>query len=236
MRGWLIAAILTLGACAGEGTTVQPDRAEIGPADFALASCGVPSAEDICVLLSAGGKRLLINTPAGIGDGLGGDELARLDAILLTGLSARQTEGLDEVRNRGWTAGRLGPLQVSGPAGLDLLARGLNGGFQTADAVAQVEANPPGGFGAALIVAREGEGRAPWTAFDTGDLTAIAVPAGRFQQVYLVSYGGKTLLIRPCGVELAGAASADLELTCPDGMAEGDVSWPLSEPIVFLTR
>lgn len=236
MRAWLIGAILTLGACAGEGTATRPDRSEIGPADFALASCGVSNAEDICVLLSAGGKRLLINAPAGIGEGLGGDELASLDAILLTGLSARQTEGLDEVRNRGWTAGRLGPLKVSGPTGLDLLARGLNGGFQTADAVAQVEASPPGGFGAALIVAREGEGRGLWTAFDTGDLTAVAVPAGRFQQAYLVTYGEVKLLIRPCGVQLTGAPAADLELTCPDGIAEGDVSWPLTEPVVFLTR
>ncbi len=225
-----------LGACTGEVAGTQPDFPEIGPADFALTSCHVPRAEHACVLLSAGGKRLLINAPAGIGDALGADVLVMLDAILLTGLSAQETEGLDEVRNRGWTAGRLEPLRVSGPAGVDLLARGLNGGFQTADAVAQVTANPPGGFGAALIVAREGDDGARWTAFDTGDLTAVAVPAGRFQQAYIVSYGEVSLLIRPCDVELTRELVADFTLTCPKDAVEGDVSWPLADPVVFLAR
>lgn len=235
MKRLCLAFCTVLFACAGDPSDPAPERAEIGPRDFALQTCGAPQAEDICVVIRAGGKNLLINAPAGIGQALGGEALARLDAVLLTGLSARETEGLDEARNRGWTAGRSGPLDVAGPAGLDLLARGLNGAFQTADAVAQVEIAPAGGFSAALLVGREPEGRGAWTAFDTGDLTAVALSAGGFRQAYRISYGGVSLLVRPCGWEVSGELEADVLLTCPEDVREGDIVWPLEEAVVFLT-
>lgn len=243
MRALITVTLLLLASCGGGEPVVAPESAapslqQIAPDDFALLDCGVKAASGTCVIISAGGKRLLVGAPAGIGAALGPNDLGGLDAVLLPGLAAYDLEGLDEVRNQGWVAGRRSPLPVAGPKGLVEIARALNGAYQTADAIAQVSDDPEGGFGAALIAPDDGGGAPRWTAFNTGDLVVEALSAGPFSQAYLVSYADLTLLIRPCGsTGMENLPASDRTLSCADNVAEETataITWPLPAPVFFV--
>ena len=87
------------------GETEGEDRPSIAPADFAIVPCS-EDAETPCLLVLAGGKRLLFGAPAGVSGSLPATDLAHLDGVFLFSLLPQDVEGLDEVRNAGWRAGR----------------------------------------------------------------------------------------------------------------------------------
>ena len=191
-RLWIVA--LVLAAC---GPSVEPastPQIEIKPQDFALVPCGPGRAERPCALAVAGGKRILFGAPAGVGATLLESDLAQLDAVILFSLHAADIEGLDEVRNASWRAGRSEPLLVIGPEGTSVMASALNGAYEQADALLVVEEGmPPGGYDAAVLIGRDVARDA--LAFDTGDVKVRVISGG----VYSVEYSaGVTLTIQAC--------------------------------------
>ena len=163
MRTLLLIVFTTfvLGACdmadpgaPGRATSaeapVETDPA-VEPADFAVKPCGTNETAP-CLLVLAGGKQLLFGAPAGVGTEIPRGVLAHLDGLFLFSLRPEEVEGLDEVRNLSWQAGRPRPLGVTGPAGTGGLIDGLNRAYEVSDALIFVEDGAPaGGFDAALL-------------------------------------------------------------------------------------
>ncbi|KJS27527.1 MAG: hypothetical protein VR75_02845 [Hyphomonadaceae bacterium BRH_c29] len=129
--------------------------------------------------------------------------LGSLDAVLLFSLQGRNLEGLDEVRNLGWTEGREGPLKVGGPAGTREVLSALNKAFEISDAQTFVEDPPRGGFGSALLGILPGEGDAKTEVFNTGDLIVTKIESADGRAGYWVDYGGQRAVLQPCGMNLA---------------------------------
>lgn len=214
-----------------EMVTTVPRYASIAPDAFVIAPCPVVAAKIGCVIVAAGGKRVLIGAPAGIGAGLAEGDKTPPDAVLLFSLHAPGIEGLDEVRNRAWLGGRRSPLPVSGGAGVGDLVDKLNALYITSDALAYVEGQRRGGFDVEAIKAHmisAGE-----IAFDTGDLTITALGAAPERFAYQVEYGGQLVIVADCGgqeTQLARWPTADAYIGCElDGIdlpERGD--WPLS--------
>lgn len=225
-----VMCLLLAAACGGTSGHDGSHRitvADIRSTDFALLPCAPSTPDAPCVLAVAGGKRLLFGTPAGLRAGLDPATLASLDAVLLFSLQGPDVEGLDEVRNAGWTAGREGPLPVGGPAGTRDTAAALNKAYELSDAQIFVKAPPRGGFGAALLGVLPGEGDAKGRVFDTGDLVVTKIETGDGMAGYWIDYGGKRVVLQPCGMDNAVRFN-DVEsftVTC-DG--EGGAHWPLA--------
>lgn len=177
--------------------------ASVEPADFALIPCS-KSEKTLCFLAMAGGKRLLFGAPAGIGNRFAAKDLAALDGLFLFSLRPEDIEGLDEVRNVSWQAGRPDMLAVTGPHGVTALIDAINRAYEVSDALIFVEDGAPaGGFDAALLMTnQEVDGKA--IVFDTGDLQVRAASDGGDRVGYHVAYRDMAetwheLLIQPCG-------------------------------------
>jgi len=221
----LVSAMLA--ACSGgQGADrpVSPD--EIRSADYALLPCAASTDAAPCVLAVAGGKRVLFGTPSGLRAAFDGETLASLDAVLLFSLQAQDLEGLDEVRNAGWTAGRESPLAVGGPSGLRDVVAALNRAYEMSDAQIFVETSPRGGFGAALLGVLSGEGDAKTEVFNTGDLVVTKIEAANGRAGFWVDYGGKRAVLQPCGMELATKFNEVDAFTLACGEEAGN-AWPL---------
>ena len=220
--------IALLAGCGGPAESdTASGAASVRSTDYALVPCGPSSPEAPCVLVMAGGKRILFGTPPGLRDGVDAGMLAGLDAVLLFSLQGADLEGLDEVRNAGWTAGREEPLAVGGPAGLRDVLGALNKAYEVSDAQTFVETPPRGGFGAALLGVLPGEGDAKTHVFDTGDLIVTKIETADGRAGYWVDYGGVRAVLQPCGMDQAVQFN-DREafvLACTDEAS----GWPLGE-------
>ena len=217
---------------AAEEVTV-PQR-DVKPADFAIESCSGPGT-NICLFARAGGKRLLFGAPAGVGNRIAGKELARLDGLFLYSLRSEDIEGLDEVRNISWQAGRPGPLSVSGPAGLSSVIDGLNRAYEISDALIFIEDGAPaGGFDAALLETAH-EVMEDTVVFYTGDLKVEVTTGMNDRLSYRVDYRDvdetwHTLVIQPCGApdiarnDIAVDEVSRVEIACIDG--QFGENWP----------
>lgn len=215
-----------LAACGGQGADIAVSPDDVRSADFALLPCKASSEAAPCLLVVAGGKRVLFGAPSGLRSAFEGETLASLDAVLLFSLQAADLEGLDEVRNAGWTAGREAPLAVGGPSGLRGVVAALNKAFELSDAQIFVEASPKGGFGAALLGVLPGEGDAKTEVFNTGDLVVIKLEAADGRAGYWVDYGGQRAVLQPCGMDLATRFNEIDAFTLACDVAAGNM-WPL---------
>ena len=201
---------------AGCGSQFGDQRAEINPADFVLLPCGLQKEAPPCALAVIGGKRLLFGAPAGLSSTLTEDNLRQLDGVFLFSLRASDIEGLDEVRNASWRAGRDRALPVSGPQGIGDVVAGLNLAFETADALRIVdEGVPKGGFDAALLVEMERRDETPDIVFDTGDVVIRAMQRADQKTRYSIVYrDAAPFVIETCRVD---------DCSFGDGL-----EWPLS--------
>lgn len=224
----LLVSLLSLPGC-GSATRTDDWRAlDIAAQDFVLLPCGTEQADAPCVLVVAGGKRVLIGTPAGSGQAMRETDLRQLDAVITYSLRSRDIEGLDEVRNRSWRVGRADPLLTIGPPGIEQVIGALNLAFEQGDALYVVEQGPPpGGYDAAVLLARPVS--ADQVVFDTGDLKISRRGDG-----FRVDYEqGASALLFPCtpaqtsgpieNAETAVIISCDAE--------NGGLIWPLTAPV-----
>ena len=230
----LFASFLLLMALTGCGGGEQEETSkplEISPKAFVLLPCG--DAHVPCALAVAGGKRVLFGAPAGISNAIQTEDLRQLDAVVVFSLRAQDIEGLDEVRNASWHAGRSEPLLVIGPTGIEDVIAALNSAFEQADALYVVEeGSPPGGYDAAILVALEA--RANSIVFDTGDLVIT-----KQRGAYRVDYNrqGRAILnLCAPGLSAQQQNTPDTDtvtIACTGG-AEAH-TWPLTNPI-FVTK
>lgn len=224
-------ALMSLGltGCGGSDPSAA-QRIDISPRDFVVLPCGPTDTEQPCALAVAGGKRIVFGAPAGIGSTLSRQNLRQLDAVILFSLRARDIDGLDELRNESWRAGRADPLLVIGPSGIDIVVEALNKAYEQSDALRIVEEGiPPGGYDAAVMVART------WSRgqiiFDTGDVRVRAVSGG-FTTVYNQS---ARLELRPCDGTAADPGTDEVTtLAVGCDAATADAVWPLRAPLVIV--
>ncbi len=232
----ILMGLCLLAGCGSPDVRPVESSPTINPADFALLPCAPEGSETRCALAIAGGKRILFGAPAGISHRLAKEELSRLDAVILFSLGADDLEGLDEVRNASWRAGREVPLLVAGPQGTIEMAAAINLAFEAADARRIVEEGvPPGGYDAAILVGRDAD-RDGGAVFDTGDVIvsgasdwAIGLPGA-----VSLKYGDSVELI-------FGECNSDQ--TIPDNVlrmgctaSRPDLVWPLTGPVFVLIK
>lgn len=217
-RGAFISFAMLLTACGGSDS-VGANEELIAPQDFALVPCGFKAAERPCALAVAGGKRLLFGGASGIAETLSDANLRQLDAVFLFSLRAVDLEGLDEIRNRSWRAGRERPLPVYGPVGTDRVISGLNLAYEQADALRIVdEGIPPGGFDAAILIA--GEAVSPDLMFDTGDVQVEHSRRADQSLTFDITYQGQaTVRLQKCQAD--------------DCSINDELSWPLRRTHFF---
>ena len=222
------AAALALSACSERGGDAGVQRVDVRPDQFALLPCR-DTGPHACALAIAGGKRLLIGAPAGAAKSMRAEDLRLLDAVMVFSLAANDLEGLDEVRNASWHAGRSEPLRVIGPTGLEDVVTALNKAYEQADALFVVRNGiPPGGYDAAIITAVTA--RSGQIVFDTGDLTVTRIASG-----YEVDYAGTgAVRLQACrGNDRTSsadeAAPVALRIGCEVG--ENGLVWPISKPV-----
>lgn len=223
-------ALLLVASCSG-----APDdaaRSDIKPQDFALVPCGVSDQNRPCALAIAGGKRVLIGAPAGVGETLIAEDLRLLDAVILFSLRADDIEGLDEIRNNSWHAGRAEPLIVVGPEATNSMVAALNLTFEQSDALRVVEEGiPPGGYDAAVLDGRESM-EADVPAFDTGDFRVFR----QDDSIFLSYLGEHGVALDSCRLDrpsewVERSEEIDLRIGCRNT----EVAWPL-DAIHFVLR
>ncbi len=216
---------------AGSGETV-----EIAPSDFALVPCGSNEVDRPCALIVAGGKRILLGAPAGVTGTLVQSDLAQLDGVLLFSLRAGDIEGVDEVRNSSWQAGRAKPLLIVGPRGVEAFSGAINQAYERSDALAHVEAAARGGFDAAVLTPHAVTPGLLESVINTGDLQIASTEVSTGHLAYVINYAGRTVIVQACG---AGAPfdfqaefglPADRQLNCQGD----DMVWPFSGAPVFI--
>lgn len=214
MRWVCIVFAFALSACFQADQDARP---HIAPGDFALVPCGKIETQTACALAVVGGKRLLFGAPAGVADTLQTEDLRQLDQVFLFSLRAQDLEGLDEIRNASWLAGRSEPLVVFGPEGTAQTVAALNLVFETADALRIVdEGIPRGGYDGALLVAATSEERLEAPVFNTGDVRVRAVVRADQSLIYAINYlAADPVTLQSC-----------LDESC---MFEDSVGWPLRE-------
>lgn len=224
-------AFVGLTACGAQGhqgsRTITVE--DIRSTDYALLPCSASTKEAPCLLVIAGGKRLLFGTPPGLRAAFDPAVLASLDAVLLFSLQGQDLEGLDEVRNAGWTGGREDVLPVGGPAGTRDVLAAINKAYELSDAQIFVEDAPRGGFGAALLGALPGEGGAKAQVFNTGDLIVTRIESADGRAGYWVDYGGRRAVLQPCGMDLAVRFNDLSALTLACEVADDTTAWPLKD-------
>ena len=221
----LFSSTLGLAACGSADRSIGQPNIDIQPTQFVLLPCGELRDDQPCALAVAGGKRVLFGAPAGITRHLSPDDLKQLDAVMLFSLRAADIEGLDEVRNESWRAGRDTPLLTVGPNGVEEFVTALNKAFEQADALRIVEHGiPPGGYDAAVLVAQEvlsGQ-----TAFDTGDLNVVRTRAG-----YLMTYEAAIASLEGCGADQRDALASEVTLSIGCSRDSDTLEWPVTAPI-----
>ena len=213
-------------ACTETPAPIETQPIDIAPRDFVVLPCGPAQASRPCALAVAGGKRIVFGAPAGAAASLSMTDRRQLDAVIAFSLRAADLEGLDELRNESWRAGRSTPLLVIGPSGIVDVAEAINKAFEQSDALRIVEEGiPPGGYDAAIIEARAWAG--DQIIFDTGDVQ-IRSSQGGFHIDYI---NEAQLDIRPCGApELA--TRKGIILGCD--AESSDAVWPLSAPLIIV--
>lgn len=221
MRATLFAATLLVSAC-GESQQAGSPELVIEPHQFVLIPCGPVAGAHPCTLASIGGKRILFGAPAGVTSAISPEDLKLLDAVMLFSLRAGDTNGLAEVRNQSWEAGRDAPLLVVGPSGVDAFVAGLNQAYEMADALRIVEDGiPSGGYDAALL--RANTGTQQQTVFNTGDVVVMRSSAG-----YSIDYLETTSVwLSSCRGE--AMPEADYSVLCDPQTAV--YTWPLERPL-----
>ena len=229
-----IALSLLLFATACGAPTSDTDRArpDISPDQFVLLPCGEATAERPCTLIVAGGKRLLFGAPGSVVPAIAVEDLRQLDALFVYSLRAGDIEGLDDVRNATWRAGRDTPLTVIGPLGIDEVVTAINKAYEQSDALRIVEEGiPPGGYDAAILEARPA--RSGNKVFDTGDLQVVRQKHG-YRITYNRSYVADLL---DCRSDIAetGSAPTPAQVTIACAETEAGRAWPLTVP-VFVTE
>lgn len=237
--GTLLACVsaMGIGACA-PSPTMEKTRPAISPKDFALVPCGAAWADAPCALAIAGGKRVLFGAPTGTASSLTQEDLRGLDVVMLFSLRARDIEGLGEVRNESWRAGRSQALRVVGPEGTTAMVDALNRVFEQSDALRIVEEGiPKGGYDAAVLEGVEWPVDAPdATVFDTGDVSVRI-----FQDTYVATYFEQVegegynyyAFLTGCGGrapldQLANTQTTMVDINCLD---DAGIKWPLTETI-----
>lgn len=219
---------LVLGACGAAPNAPSAARPNVQPTDFALVPCGPGLATRPCVLVIAGGKRVLMGAPAGVAATLVEEDLAQLDVVMVFSLHAEDVEGLDEVRNASWRAGRSVPLLVVGPEGTTSVVEALNRAFEQADALRVVEEGmPPGGYDAAILTGQDLRGRDWKMAYDTGDLIVRTLPHSAMRMSFEVTYQDQ-LYVSPCAAEAKIPEAIGMKVLACEG---GDLAWPLSKTV-----
>lgn len=219
----------------GEEQPARPGIADVAPADFALVPCS--TSQTLCFMVLAGGKRLLFGAPAGVGNRFAAKDLANLDGLFLFSLRPEDIEGLDEVRNVSWQAGRPEMLAVTGPTGTDALIEAVNRAYELSDALIFVEDGAPaGGFDAALLATNQ-EVTGESLLFDTGDLKVRGVSNNSDRVTYRITYRDMEetwhdLLVQPCGAPEIGRGLYETAprnrntIVCIDGDFGSD--WPIA--------
>ena len=221
-----------LAGCDGAPSASVSPTLEIAPQDFVVLPCGEMSGDRPCALAVAGGKRVMFGAPAGATQVFSAADLRLLDAVFVFSLRARDLEGLDELRNQSWRAGRATPLLVIGPNGIEEVIEALNKTFEQSDALRIVEEGiPPGGYDAAVMTARAAsQGQ---TVFDTGDVQVRAARAG-----YNMLYNGTARLeFRNCdraGETVIDPSTVEKQVKIGCDAAQADAVWPLVAPLVIV--
>ena len=216
-----------LAACGAPATTPESVPVpEIKSTDFAILPCGANKAD--CVEVRAGGKRLVFGAGSGVADALSAETLAEMEAVFLFSMRYPEVQGLDELRNQSWLAGRDQPLRVAGPDGIRQLVGGLNAAFEVSDALAFVNDRPSGGFDAAFLTPLPGDGQTQTRVFTTGDLDVTKMETPHGMAAYQIDYVGHVAWLVPCDWDtLAGFDPGNgFVLTC--SVENG--GWPLTEP------
>ena len=242
LGGWLLsaAAALMLSACgqapdtqSGNGVKPAPSAdavVPIAPTDFVIAPCAGVAEGAKCAIIAAGGKRVLIGAPAGIGEGMIAGDVTSPDGVVLLSLQAGAVEGLDELRNHRWTSGQRAALVIAGAQGVDSLVAGLNAAYVTSDALAYVSGDREGGFDTVPIVAKVVGAGEP--AFDTGDLVIRTYAGGPGTLALFVTYNDKTALLSDCAAtpaDIQSWPSADVYIGCvgrADHVSDRQVDFP----------
>ncbi len=197
-----------MAACAAPAPGDPSEDLSIAPRDFVLLPCGPARSDQPCALVAAGGKRVLFGAPAGVAATLSEADLRQLDSVVLFSLRANDIEGVDEIRNDSWRAGRATPLLTIGQRVVE-------------------EGIPAGGYDAAILTGREaGRGE---IVFDTGDVQVTRISGG-----YRIAYEDQaTVDLLPCGetrADVATAEATNVQITVSCDGSEQDLAWPLSAP------
>lgn len=236
MRIIILLASLALAACGGPATPLpppDPTASHITSTDFALLPCGPATAPNPCVLVMAGGKRVLFGTPAGVAVDMSPQDLRNLDAVMLFSLRGADIEGLDDVRNASWRAGHETPLRVSGPVGTSEVLSAINKAYEVSDSFTFVEQAPAGGFNAAILRPLPGEKDTKTRVFNTGDLVVTHLVNDTGRVGYWVDYNGVRLVLEPCGMTQATQFSGESRLTV--ACQNSALVWPVTD-LVFVDR
>ncbi len=235
MRHLSLSVLFLAAACGGDGDTKSktPSAAvDIKPTDFAIVPCGGYDAARPCAMVRAGGKRVLIGAPGGIGQSLATEDFAKLDSVLLFSLQAADIEGLGELRNRSWSAGRETALTVSGPHGTRDMVVAVNKMFEVADVRHAETLGRKSDQKAAMLEPVAGERETKAEVFDTGDLVITHVQNADGLVGYWVDYDGRRAILEPCGMTQARqfGGEADVTIAC-DREGAPTANWPLTQTL-----
>ncbi len=153
-----------------------------------------------CLLVMAGGKRLVFGAPMGQ-DWRG---IGHVDGVFLFDGHPVSMGGLTGIRNRSWWAGRkTGLLVIGGELLLDEI-KTLDDAQSRGDALAALEAETPVDFLDANLRPKPVPAMAEhFRVFDTGDLRVFAnskiTSQGNQVLTFEVDYGGQSTFVQPCG-------------------------------------
>ncbi|WP_300375990.1 hypothetical protein [Henriciella sp.] len=227
--GLLLAlSVAGLAACSPAGNELTSDRVQestrpaIAPGDFVLLPCKAET-DRPCAFVMAGGKRLMFGAPAGAANGLGPEDRASLDALMLFSLHPEDVAGADELRYYGWRAGRGDALPVTGPQGTGSFVEGLNLAYEQPDAISFVEDGAPSGGYVAALLSVASDVREDALVYDSGDLKVRAMTGQASGLAYRVGYRDidetwHEALLVPC------SSSADMQPGSYPGTLENTVT------------
>ena len=175
------------------------------PTDFHVSLCDASHMDPLtpCLLVQAGGKRLVFGAPLD----MDWTAIGPLDGVFLLDGAPASSLGLMGLRYETWFAGRRSPLRlVAGELMLDTV-EALDDALLVPDAQSQIERPTALDSRIAGFVMRPvPPGRAGLDVFNTGDLIVTATSSlnedGDQQVGYLLQYGGGSLMIRGCGASL----------------------------------
>ncbi|WP_300390109.1 hypothetical protein [Henriciella sp.] len=226
-----------LAACLPPQDTPEPaaeeheTRPDIAPGDLVLLPCSAGT-DRPCAVLIAGGKRLMFGAPAGAGQQADEADLADLEALFLFSVHPEDIAGVDEVRNRGWRAGRLDPLPLTGPVGTGVLVQGLNMAYEQPDAISFVEDGAPAGGFVAALLSHANDITEETLVYDSGDVKVRAAPGRNTWLSYRVGYRDldetwHEIVMTPCGAETA-VGDGEYEVEAANRLSVG---CPVPQPV-----